>query len=613
MEQIQTVVNFVGNGGGTPEFVNSQTGDAISIVAFVVAVLCAVCAFAFARYAVPANHSKSSFSTVFSNAKLNKILAIVLGAVAAVSLVAGIVVNSSRAHAQSNDAIASASPTINAIVDESTGAVSFENGYIKSEIAEDIMYEGVELSYCEGITGLENYKWQISLDGEEVYNDVAGIPVSDVESKLVADPSSSIAVTVDPLPADVAKSLIGMKVLTLNYFVYTQGQDTAAQVVKEGSQDFVNKITDESQYSPKELLEEVKTEILGDILKASSNAYEDINKTTDPAELTKIQNAFKAKVTELTNKADKEKTKVAQEKASYDANLATTIAQKKADVAADGWLTAAQKTKFSTDYDSIAKAGKDAVDNSTSRTALDNAKSSTDANVASKQAEVKAASAKAKEDAQKAAKTEADAKKAAYEAEVDAAVAKGLWEESIPTCKAFLTDDYNTFIDAIDKASKPADIDAAKAAFNTAITTAKGKLSDQVDADSAQKKEKTDALEASIKDFSDKIDLDEDTNHYLYQANLQSAKTNLENLNSGLSVVKAKTKHSEFNTAADALTAEIAAYVTAFESAVATDKASKEGFYESINASKSTADTAINALTNASDSFKDGKKGYISA
>lgn len=89
--------------------------------------MCAVCAFVFARYAVPANHAKSGSSAVFANAKLNKILSIVLGAFAAISLVAGIAINSTKALAESNGN-AEVSDSINAVVDEATGAVTIDAG-----------------------------------------------------------------------------------------------------------------------------------------------------------------------------------------------------------------------------------------------------------------------------------------------------------------------------------------------------------------------------------------------------------------------------------------------------------------------------------------------------
>lgn len=220
MEPIQTIVHFVSGGSVQPEYINGATGDPITTTAIVAAIVCAAIAIAIASICRIGQTTTEGFAaTIAKKSKITKLGIAAFSIAAAVLLAFGVATNVARANTTSATA-ATASETITATVDEATGAVTFEDGWIKAIEGQTAVFEGMNVQYAEDITIADACTWQVKIDDETVYDDEVDKPTTN--SIEFTDATLSFGVT--NLSAETAKSLIDKNVLTLSFYVLTKTQ-----------------------------------------------------------------------------------------------------------------------------------------------------------------------------------------------------------------------------------------------------------------------------------------------------------------------------------------------------------------------------------------------------
>ncbi|MDO5427039.1 MAG: hypothetical protein Q4F54_05110 [Coriobacteriia bacterium] len=253
---LQTVINFVSSsptpptpptpgGGGEGELVNAaQTGDAMF---FIVAMLLCVAAASFVMlrmwkakkaHAYVGAHVSASRTSAAGKVAKSPIALAIIGAVFAILLSTTMVsMASNNAIAQNNDRATSNGPVvpskgeINAVVDEETGTVSIEEFSVTNTDADFFKFNAVSATKEDGIDD-GGCNWTVYLSNEPeisdddlIYNGPAdGVSKSLEHARYIEGNGTAYVRMETDMTADVAKSLIGKKVLSLN--LAYEDQDT---------------------------------------------------------------------------------------------------------------------------------------------------------------------------------------------------------------------------------------------------------------------------------------------------------------------------------------------------------------------------------------------------
>lgn len=262
---LQTVINFVSStptpptpgGGGEGELVNAaQTGDALF---FIVAMLLCVAAASFVMLrmwkAKKANayvgaHVAGSSVSAGKGASKSPIALAIIGAIFAILLATTMVsTNSNSALAQNNDRTTNAGPIvpskgeINAVVDEEVGTVSIEEFTVTNTDTDFFKFNAVSATKEDGIDD-GDCNWTVYLSNEPniseddiIYNGQAsGIAQALAHDRYIEGNGIAYVRMETDMEADVAKSLIGKKVLSLNLAYEDQDTVNTAFVAGENGE-----------------------------------------------------------------------------------------------------------------------------------------------------------------------------------------------------------------------------------------------------------------------------------------------------------------------------------------------------------------------------------------
>lgn len=225
LNTLTTKIMFVSQsnpgGGGSPV---PQTGDVIGMIFAIIAAITLISIFA-----IFIGTKKSS--TVQANGSLakTKSIGIVLGIVAAISLLGILFCYTPLGNAFAQEQVESAA-TINAYVNEETGEITFDENYIKNNTTKDIVVEASDMEMTEDmatISGIENleftitgmdsvlFKGTLAQPGEER---TPQDPYDNLNNTVGSGQTTAVTYTLENYDKNLALSLIGKEVCftTLN-------------------------------------------------------------------------------------------------------------------------------------------------------------------------------------------------------------------------------------------------------------------------------------------------------------------------------------------------------------------------------------------------------------
>ena len=213
METLKTAIEFVSNGAGGQG--TAQTGDPLLIICVIAMFLC-IAGLAFAliqrqrtyAYNYVGHHSIQAEST---NNRWS-IMTIVFAVLVALSMIGAIgSITANRAIAD-DSANKNVPEKIKAVVDDNTGAVTIEDGYIQNIGTDRLILKSVKVTKSES-DGDCNYT--LTLDGKEIFNDKADVTKT-LDSPFAIESKLAVKISTDMNP-EIAKSFIGKSPLTIEY------------------------------------------------------------------------------------------------------------------------------------------------------------------------------------------------------------------------------------------------------------------------------------------------------------------------------------------------------------------------------------------------------------
>lgn len=227
---IKTVIEFVSSGGSNPPTnvqevaqTVAQTGDTLSIIAIVL-LCCLLCLGAIAflfREKLKFKLNNSNIQTAVLTK--NKIAVFSIVAVILLALLMCFGISASAFAANSNTDSLVGKDKVQAVVNEETGEITIEDGFLKNISAAAVTCESISTELASGISD-GGCNWQIFIDGNEAYNSTAGQETTFTTPLEIAAGASKTVGLKTNMTIDVAKQLIGKNVLTIS-FKEGQGKD----------------------------------------------------------------------------------------------------------------------------------------------------------------------------------------------------------------------------------------------------------------------------------------------------------------------------------------------------------------------------------------------------
>lgn len=369
METVSTLIEFV-------EVVHPQgnvpaTGDFIGFAIFLAAFVFAIGAFAFVRM-----HKKSLVTGKHISINDNKKpLSIVFIIFASFLLAIGLSSNVSNAIA-GPEGIASASEKVYAYVDTENNEVIFENGYIKSNVPQDVNSVAVKVDMLDSPEFSYNFNWQIKIGDEVIYNGVA----QDLKHDFYIDvKDSQTSFEITNLSVSDAKALVGKEVAKISF---------CATTLKQVQSDSYFEIYDEvdaaldgiSEIPTTSLLDEDRAAAKANISKILDDSFLEISVTEDTAKLAEIVSKAQGDIQALSNNARSIAIQTVMEKTyfAFQKGLIATNLQNK--VTNSDLLTAEDKAEFNSQIDIIIQQDLPYINSITSRAELE----SKEANISSR-------------------------------------------------------------------------------------------------------------------------------------------------------------------------------------------------------------------------------------
>lgn len=358
VETVSTIIEFVESVNPSENI--SATGDFLGMTLLIVAIAIAASA------AILKLRKKSLASGGVFSSLANKWKTYLIAAVAVVLLALGLVFSVNRASADGTN-IAQASEKVYALVDTETGEVTFENGYIKSNVPADVNSVGVKVDLLDSAELTYNFNWQIKIGDEVIYNGVA----QDLKHDFyidVKDAQTSFEIT--NLSTTDAKALIGKEVVKVSFWATTLQKvqsDAYFQIydVAVPSLDTIAAIPATS------LLDEDRAEANAKISKILEDCLEDISSTEDPAELQEIVDGFNSQIETYTNEAKQIAEQTAAEKKDFIDEKTAKAQALRTNVDDNDLLTDEDKEEFLSQIDVLEKQDIPYINSITTRTELD--------------------------------------------------------------------------------------------------------------------------------------------------------------------------------------------------------------------------------------------------
>ena len=319
METLNTVIKFVSSSNVNPEYVpGAQTSDNITVAVAIIAFICLIASvFCYVVKNVDLNQY-TSFNkigaTVFNK---SKIIIVAFAILATCFLIMGIVfANAEKATAGTNEH-AESSKIVKAIVDESTGNVTFEDGFIRVTGDKLVTLVSVKVDYLEDIDIKEDCEWQIDLiyEGQKypIYNDIAGREETD-QNYVISDNVINFGVT--GMSSDVAKSLIDKEVLDITFTVDQMTQEEANLVVNTECQNLISKI---NSYAAVELLIDDRDDFLTKVNTEKNEVLQLIDSTKDPKKLSDYISRFTLFANNIEQSVSETKDQTVEDKTTFTA------------------------------------------------------------------------------------------------------------------------------------------------------------------------------------------------------------------------------------------------------------------------------------------------------
>lgn len=246
LNTLTTTIKFVsqsnpGGGGGTAP----QTGDIIGMILAIVAAVTLITCFA-----IFINSKKSSSVQSGGSIAKTKSIGIVLGIVAAISLLGVLCCYTPLGNAFAQEQVESAS-SINAYVNEETGEITFDENYIKNNTSKDIVVEASDIEMTEDMTtipGIEDMQFTINGMDSVLFKGTLAQPgegrtpqdpYENLNNTVASGQSTAVTYALENYDKDLALSLIGKEVCftTLNSvnavkFAYGVGEGAEGEAPK---------------------------------------------------------------------------------------------------------------------------------------------------------------------------------------------------------------------------------------------------------------------------------------------------------------------------------------------------------------------------------------------
>lgn len=342
METISTLIEFAEK--TNPQGNVTATGDFISVAIILAAVVFAIGSFIFVRMQ---NKSLVTGKHVVNNVKKNPLIAIFV-ILAGLLLAVGLISNVSNAIAGPNG-IASASEKVYAYVDTETGEVTFENGYIKSNVPADVNSVAVDVDLLDSAELTYNFNWQVKIGDEVIYNGVA----QDLKHDFyidVKDAQTSFEIT--NLSVSDANALIGKEVAKISFCATTlkKVQSDSYFVIYDEVKDA---LADISEIPETSLLDEDRATANASISQILDESFPAISETEDTAKLAEIVSKAKGDIQALVNNAIESAEQTVADKLAYITEQSAAIASLKNNVNAQPLLNNQDKTEFIGKYDDV--------------------------------------------------------------------------------------------------------------------------------------------------------------------------------------------------------------------------------------------------------------------
>ena len=213
METLRTAIEFVSN--GTVSHGTAQTGDTFLFVSIIIMLLCMVgLVFTLIQkqriYSCNyANYHSGQTRIINKGWSIATIIFIVLLTLSLISTIGVITANKAFADNSINKNVPE---KIKAIVDDNTGRVTFEDGYIQSNEADKLLLKSIKIAKTE-VDGDCNYA--LTLDGNEIFNGKANTEKT-FDSPFVIDGKQTLKVTTN-MTSDIAKNFVGKTPLAIEY------------------------------------------------------------------------------------------------------------------------------------------------------------------------------------------------------------------------------------------------------------------------------------------------------------------------------------------------------------------------------------------------------------
>lgn len=207
------------------EFVASQTsglaptGDILMILACILAAIAAVTTFVLLRKFKKATASATAndatnFKDFFTKKKPLAITACTSLILAIILCVVSNMINSNPAFADEQNAGVQAADVVKATVDEQTGQITIEDGFINNQNPYKLV--NIKKTSVSSDASIENAIWSIKLKDQELYGTQAG---AEIDNNINLDKKSenTIKFNLAGLDTQVAKDLVGKTPITVNF------------------------------------------------------------------------------------------------------------------------------------------------------------------------------------------------------------------------------------------------------------------------------------------------------------------------------------------------------------------------------------------------------------
>lgn len=237
---INMIMNFVSEQNPNPDvdvtYVSAQTGDILMMFIALLAGILLACGVIYCFLKLRKKNTVASHANTSASAKYNLgvsfettrskvLLCIIVSIVAMIlcfSFSRGALATTPNTEVSGNLEYTN---VINAYVNEDTGVVRFDSGFLKNVSDRDVVkISGFNAEKCEGVDD-GNCNWKINLNGTELLNDSLEEPFKkSIQPPFVLDVGEEADMTFESdITTDIAKQLSGQQVLQLSFeFVETE-------------------------------------------------------------------------------------------------------------------------------------------------------------------------------------------------------------------------------------------------------------------------------------------------------------------------------------------------------------------------------------------------------